>query len=315
MSIKNKNLLICLTPLQMMIASKIIDENPAIYDILCVSYNDNEKYNYYFSKISVKCKKNYRFLIKSENKLGRLYDLICMKYFVKKNIRNEYNGVFVASIDNPFIHVILSFISKKELYTFDDGTANINKDSIYYNPVVKPFIQNIFIKFIGCIYSLDRIKMESQFHYTLYNGFENVIKNTKILNLLKINDNVVGVNKISIFLGQPLADIKYVSTEQVISFMENYKIKKYFPHPRETEKFENLDYIDSKLIFEEYVQKLILSGYVVDVYTLLSTAVLNVEHKNLNVYVVVFPEMENNYLEIYNLFNKKGFTFLKNGCF
>ena len=33
----NKNLLVCLTPLQMLIASKIIEQKPASYYVLCLS--------------------------------------------------------------------------------------------------------------------------------------------------------------------------------------------------------------------------------------------------------------------------------------
>ncbi|WP_228138157.1 glycosyltransferase family 52, partial [Acinetobacter baumannii] len=120
----NKNLLICLTPLQMLIASKIVEQNPASYDVLCLSYNENEKYDYYFNQLAQKCDSSWRFLVRSKSKIYRIFDFLRFSYFLSKLSEKKYNTIYLASIDNPFFHILLSKLSKNNIATFDDGTAN-----------------------------------------------------------------------------------------------------------------------------------------------------------------------------------------------
>ncbi|WP_228138159.1 glycosyltransferase family 52, partial [Acinetobacter baumannii] len=74
-------------------------------------------------------------------------------------------------------------------------------------------------------------------------------------------------------------------------------------HPREVEKYTNFEYIDSSLIFEDYVLKLLKDGYFVEVYTVLSTAALNVASlKNVRVKVLCEKNLNINYFQFYELF-------------
>ncbi|EHU2954157.1 glycosyltransferase family 52 [Acinetobacter baumannii] len=299
----NKNLLICLTPLQMLIASKIVEQNPASYDVLCLSYNENEKYDYYFNQLAQKCDSSWRFLVRSKSKIYRIFDFLRFSYFLSKLSEKKYNTIYLASIDNPFFHILLSKLSKNNIATFDDGTANIYKGSNYYNYKKKGRVQNLTLKLLGNIYTTQKVVDGSFKHYSIYNNYSNIIGNVSFISLFEENENVVKKGRVKIFLGQPLKDIKGINAEKILNFVESLKVDYYFPHPREVEKYTNFEYIDSSLIFEDYVLKLLKDGYFVEVYTVLSTAALNVASlKNVRVKVLCEKNLNINYFQFYELF-------------
>ncbi|MGM7308406.1 glycosyltransferase family 52, partial [Acinetobacter baumannii] len=77
----------------------------------------------------------------------------------------------------------------------------------------------------------------------------------------------------------------------------------YFPHPRESKRYNGIDYIDTPLIFEDYILKLLVEGYFVELYTVLSTAALNVASlKNIEIIVLHEENLGKNYAEFYQLF-------------
>ncbi|MEW0877691.1 glycosyltransferase family 52 [Acinetobacter baumannii] len=305
----NKNLLVCLTPLQMLIASKIIDQNPASYDVLCLSYNENKKYDYYFNNISKKCDLSWKFLVRSKSKIYRIFDFFRFKFFLLTLNRNKYNNVYLASIDNPFLHILLSKLSKNNIATFDDGTANIYKESIYYNYQNKGRVQDLILALLGNIYNTQDVVSESSKHYSIYNNYSNIIENVSFISLFNQKETVVEKEKekekekVKIFLGQPFKDIKGINTEKILNFIESLKIDYYFPHPREVEKYNNFKYIDSSLIFEDYIVNILKDGYFVEVYTLLSTAALNVASlKNVRIKVLCEKDLNINYFQFYEIF-------------
>ncbi len=299
----NKNLLICLTPLQMLIASKIVEQNPASYDVLCLSYNENEKYDYYFNKLSLICENSYRFIVYSENKIYRIFDFARFKFYLFKILKNKYSKVYVASIDNPFFHLLLSVVKKDQVLTFDDGTANIYQESNYYNYPNKSAVQRLILKFLGNKYSTKRVIGESQKHFSIYKGYKNIIENTSYIPIISAADLPLSDKKIKIFLGQPIYDLKGGDVEKVLSFIKKIGVEYYFPHPRENKRYDGINYIDSPLIFEDYILKLLAEGYFVELYTVLSTAALNIASlKNVKIIVLHEENLGRNYAKFYELF-------------
>lgn len=301
----NKNLLVCLTPLQMLIALKIIEQNPAVYDVLCISYNQNEKYDYYFDKLSKMCQESYKFIIHSERKIFRIFDFLRFKFFLFHHFSNRYNTIFVASIDNPFLHLSLSHIKKKNIITFDDGSANINKDSVYYKYIEKSKMQRAVLKFLGNNYNISKIISESDLHYTIYEDSENVVKNTTFISLFSELKENLNKKKIKIFLGQPLNEIKGINIDKIFKFLLSENVKYYFPHPRERSLYKEFTYINSSLIFEDYILELLREDYYIEIYTILSTAAINVASlSNVNIYVLHQKELNLFYPRIFDLFSK-----------
>lgn len=299
----NKNLLVCLTPLQMLIASKIVEQNPTSYDVLCLSYNENEKYDYYFNELSQKCDLSWRFLVRSKSKIYRIFDFFRFNSFLSKLSDKKYNNIYLASIDNPFFHILLSKINKNNIVTFDDGTANIYKGSNYYNYNNKGKIQNFVLNSLGNIYNTKKVVKESFEHYSIYSNYSNIIDNVKFIPLFLEEKIPISHKKIKIFLGQPLGDLKGSNTKKIINFLIEIGVDYYFPHPRETEVYEEFKYIKTSLIFEDYILNLLRDGYFVEIYTVLSTAALNVASlKNIRVKVLCEKDLNINYFQFYEIF-------------
>ncbi|EHU3266298.1 glycosyltransferase family 52 [Acinetobacter baumannii] len=299
----NKNLLVCLTPLQMLIASKIVEQNPASYDVICLSYNKNEKYDYYFNKLSLVCENSYRFIVYSENKIYRFFDFVRFKFYLLKILKNKYSKIYLASIDNPFFHLLLSVVKKDQVLTFDDGTANIYQESNYYNHQNKSALQKLVLKSLGNKYSTKRVIDESIKHFSIYKGYKNIIDNTSYISIISSADLPLFDKKIKIFLGQPIHNLKGGDAEKILSFIKKIGVEYYFPHPRESKRYNGIDYIDTPLIFEDYILKLLVEGYFVELYTVLSTAALNVASlKNIEIIVLHEENLGKNYAEFYQLF-------------
>lgn len=303
--IENKTeLLICLTPLHMLIALKIMELNPSNYDVLCISYNSNAKYKYYFDKLKSKCLNSNFFLINSTNKLKRLYDLVKFKYFIKTKLKNNYSKIYLASIDNSFFHLLLSILEKELIITFDDGSANINKNSDYYQYQRKSKFQNLLLSFLGNIYTTKKIISETSIHYTIYKDFDNISKKLKFIALFDDSGLIYTCDKvIKIYLGQPFGDLHFNKNEMIFQYLKNNGIKNYFPHPREKNIYDGFDYINTPLILEDYIVGLLNENYFVEIYTVVSTAALNVVSlPNVKVNVLYLEEFKNKFGDLYRIF-------------
>lgn len=291
----------------MMIASKIIDDNPGIYDVLCFSYNDNEKYNHYFAKISKKCDVSYRYIVESQGKIGRIFEFVKYRLFINRITKINYDTVFLASVDNPFFHLLLSLLKKNEIQTFDDGTANIYKKSTYYVFPKKSVLQYGILRFLGNTYHTQQVIDASVLHHTIYEGFENITRPLKSVKLMDLNIESIPNKSIKIYLGQPLEDLNFKNEDKVFKFLKEHEVNHYFPHPREKKQFEGFTYIHTSLIFEDYVVELLNQGYYIELYTVLSSVVLNVSYLD-NVEIIVLKEktLFDKYSGFYDLFINYG---------
>ena len=98
------NLIICMTPLQMLIADRIIDKKGLKDNILFViAYSDNEKFRHYYNRLSRKCVLSYFFKINENNLLTRLFSMIRLKKIVSSLSIKNFNSCYLASIDCSYI--------------------------------------------------------------------------------------------------------------------------------------------------------------------------------------------------------------------
>ncbi|MCU4482543.1 glycosyltransferase family 52 protein [Acinetobacter ursingii] len=304
------NLIICLTPLQMLIAEKIIEKEGGNFELLCFYYNDNEKYDYYYNRLCKVCVKKNRYLVNSTNKIERFKEILKFIFFIKKNMRKKYINVYLSSIDNSFFHVLLSKIFFTNLFTFDDGSANINNRSSYFLGTNISRVQKVFLAIIGNLYTQKRIIKESKKHYTIYKNIKNIIDNTENISIFS-NESIQKKGHIeNIFLGQPSHEFVEISYSKVLDFLKSKGINKYFPHPREDEKIDGFLYVETKYIFEEYIADLLKNGVEVNVYTINSTAALNIIFlENVKVYVILNEELEENMIDFYKIYREFGVEF------
>ncbi|TCP95524.1 beta-galactosamide-alpha-2,3-sialyltransferase [Cricetibacter osteomyelitidis] len=280
------NLIIVHTPLQSLIAEKIIENNRnETFELIMIHHShsklSNQKFEYYFDRLKEKCEKSYRLCIPLFSKLKMLYMLYKMifKFYGKK-----YDTIFVSSIDMAQVQGLLSHLKFNAIESFDDGSANLMKDTFFdskhYTISLKHFIRDILI----CNrVDIKNLKSKIRKHWTIYPNYENIItapkKVIKLISLEEINHGEESdLKTIKIYLGQPVfePDInKCINlTEKVVNY---FGIENYFPHPRENYTIYGVKYINTNLIIEDYIiQKLNENPRVIfEIYSLYSSALLH----------------------------------------
>ena len=276
---QQKSLIMCVTPLQMLIAEKIIHKfKDQKFDVIVVALADNEKYRYYYKKLEkISC--NSFYYVPKDGFLGFLEYINVLK---KNGFAGKYTNCFLASIDSRHFQYIISKNKNTNLYTFDDGTANIIKNSVYYINEKIPSWKKMIWNFIGIDSYIEDIIKSSKKHYSLYENVSNIVENTEYLKLFESSKSKSeSTKKINIYLGQPLIEISDKFTEQyILKTLDNLQIDYYFPHPREKVipkgKFE---IILTPLIFEDYLIEYLAENKTVEInlYSYISSAVLNVK--------------------------------------
>lgn len=303
------NLIICLTPLQMLIAEKIIQNKNLKNNILiCLSYNDSDKSKYYYNRLSLLCKESYFFMINHSSLLKKIFSMSRLRLFLKKIKKNSFSGCYLASIDCPYIQLITSNIKYKNLYTFDDGTINLLETSPYYQDKKYSFFENVFRLLFSINDKVSKYIKKSLIHYTIFKDNRNIIDRTEFISLFDIQSlNQSTSKKITkFFLGQPLFEIK-LKKETLMKFLNQEKIDYYYPHPREIEKIEGINYVINNKIFEDYLIDYLdkNSGETLEIYTFFSTAILNVKDMSrVRVISCYHRNIDNRFKSIYELFQK-----------
>ncbi|HEN2272002.1 TPA: hypothetical protein U4Q74_001580 [Streptococcus agalactiae] len=239
---------------------------------------------------------------------NRAQEILTIIYFRFIFLRKYYDKIYIANITNVLFHTILSASTFNKIFTFDDGLANIIKSSFLY--ASRTSLKAKFFKFVFLIkYDAQRIKNESSLHYTLYKNNDNIIKNTKFISILRniTKHKDVSNNSISICIGQPLYSDDLMNIHYFNNIIHKYDIEYYFPHPRETFRIDNIIYIETQCIFEEYVVNLLKEFSEINLYTCFSSAALNViDIDGINVFIIKSAEFE----EEQSIFNEFKLTFV-----
>jgi len=263
-----RDLFLCTTPLQMVIASKIIEspeykgEKP---DLVLAALSKSDRYDYYYKNFS----NNYRLTIKLTGVKFPFYLYYIVRYFMF----HRYRRVYLASIDSSFFQLLASYISFDKIITFDDGTANISKDSIYYRDQSDFFskAKRIIFGLAGNRYSRKKFIEESLVHYTIYPDFENISDKLKYVDLIGNIDAEVDGNPevVTIILGScykqivKIDDLEGKLINEFVSYVKNIKSDQvyYIPHPRdERDLLPGIERINDHKISEEIITDLIKSG-------------------------------------------------------
>lgn len=312
--LNDRNLIICTTPLQMLIANQIVKKNKnSNFDFLLIALDSNSKYDYYFSKlVSNENVVEWSIYNYSQSKSSAqiFIDFIGFICFFNKSIykNKEYNSIYFASINSRICQYFVSRFYKSMIKTFDDGLANILTDSNYFVDD-KPKVFNSFVwRVLGVNIFSEEIREKSYKHYTIYKGVDNIcpvveyidIYSDKKSSIILKNEKIV-----KIFLGQPLIDLDKKFNEKYISnILTKYGIDFYFPHPRERYDLLDVDIIRTHLIFEDYIREFILNSNVskVELYTFCSSAAFNVSGlEQIEVKFIYDPIFKNRFPQIYNL--------------
>lgn len=306
------NLIICWTPLQMVIAEKIIDQNPnEKFYVIQMSYTQNERFGYYFNRLKNKSEKAFSFYFPPfwENDMFIYTTLVELK--LKNILFPEVKTIFLANVDKPEIHTIVSTHPNAQIKTFDDGTANLVKDSYLLSN--NGHIRKRFYKtFINPTHTPKEIRKSSKEHFTIFEGLPNIMEKegTKITYLplfdhQKLNRNQPIKDTVKILLGTAEENLKETSEKA----LENFNIKYTTLHPRQNYKLDNAITLESNLIIEDYllqeIEKNPHTQY--EVYTFFSGAALILkDFPNVKVFGIKPTSFPDDYWlsPVYELFEK-----------
>lgn len=273
-------LFVCYTNLQLVIASRIIAEkrmSPAEVEVFYISKVDNDVTRNTLNDMRLMCS-NVTF-VHMEFKYPLYFIPIFMHFFSRR-----YSSIYVASIDNIIIHFILSRVLFDCLYTFDDGSANILPNSIYYQASEQGIISFLYRRILRIRYDISSIKQASKMHYTIYDGYPNIIKDVTTIHLTssceerKINNGLMKKEyACNVFIGSVYSElfISGCNAEDYLNrcwrlLMSTGIVNIYFPHPRENSdlnisgiKKANMQYIAEKEIDEllKKYEKIFLYGF------------------------------------------------------
>lgn len=280
---KPRSLIMCVTPLQMIIAEKIIELNSdEIFDLIIIALNDNEKYNYYYSRLKKVCLNSLYYIPKPG--LNGFFNYI--KQLKENNLNISYQGLYLASIDSIHFQYIISKNSSADVHTFDDGTANIIPSSLFYLNSKPKLLKRAIWRMFGIKYNMEDLKKLSLLHYTIYEDIPNIIENKQYVPLISKNDSSEYLQKevIRFYLGQPLTDISD-SFDLFFSkkYIDKLKVDYYYPHPREKVYPEGcFQIISSPLLFEDYIINFLRDNpnTSIEVFSFTSTALLNIMSLN-----------------------------------
>lgn len=298
------NLIICWTPLQMVVAERIIDLHPKekFYTIVMNSSSKNDRFEYYSSRLAQKSERFSSFYIypQAENKYFVYTTLLELK--LKSLLFPDVKSIFLANVEKLENHTIISSFPNAQIKTFDDGTVNLIKssgllsDTEYVSGIIN---KKIYKTFINSTHSPKEVREGSVEHYTIFKDFPNVMNKKgrkmtylSLFNASQLKESSQIKDTIKIMLGTVEKDLKETSEKAV----EHFKIRYTTLHPRQTYKLDNAITLKSKLIIEDYllgeIKKNPDTQY--EIYTFFSGAALTLrEFPNVKVYAIKptsFPE-------------------------
>ncbi|MFW1923300.1 glycosyltransferase family 52 [Acinetobacter geminorum] len=315
----NKSLFICMTPLQILIARSIIISNKIMnYSFLIFYYNDNNKYKYYIDLLKREGVEVSIYKIDSKTKIERLFEIWKVKKFIKQNKLVNFYNIYVSSVDNTLIHAALQKLRFINLYTYDDGLANLYSNSSYYLDKESK-IQKIIKIFLGIRWSLGLIKDKSLKHYSIYKNRKNIIEKLAYIDLIP-SSGILKIQtkerkELKLYIGQPLYEIDSCFTRDFLkNALQKCGVEYYFPHPRESIQYEDFKYIESNLILEDFYAEL-SERYNVQLYTFFSTAVLNIKmiDPKQNSFILYNDKLRRDFKNLYKVFDGEVKSFVDIG--
>ena len=319
------NLVVCWTPLQMLIAEKIIKSHPneKFYMIVMSHSGKNEKYDYYSSILSQKSERFYSFYLEpqSQNKLFVYTSLLELK--LKSLLFPPLKTIYLAHISSPEIHTLVSTYPTVEIRTFDDGSSNLLKKSAFLNNANRistgEMSRKFYENFINSTQSVKSVRERSTEHYTIFKDLKNIMDDghrkmtyLPLFDVSKLKPSKEIKDTIKILLGSPEKEMKEVSEKAT----KHFGIKYATLHPRQRYELSNAITLQSPYIIEDYMLKEIEKNphthY--EIYTFFSGAALTMkDFPNVSVYALKPSSLPSDYwlTPIYELFQKSDIPILE----
>lgn len=327
----NRTLFICCTPFQLWLVQHIIRQKDIQdYTVVCTMRKgeNHQKFKYYYDALTNKDK--HSLFIKETKDFDpykKLSELAPVEHqALHQSIRNtqkiflplqgqKFASVYIANYEKWIFSVMLSQIHFKTIYSFDDGSRNfLSTHDIPPAPtsLIEKYKTWKAKKSLGLKYTPSNLYAKIYQHYTINASLPNAVNKPLVqINLPVPTSTLVSSQfspKIRIFVGQPgeahsISNAMYSRVEENIC--SSLAVDYYFPHPRNTATVNNINTINTPLIFEDWItqQVNLYPNTLFEIYTLFSSIALTVpQSKNTHITALdigIFPEL-------YNVFEKSG---------
>ena len=249
------NVFIVRTRLQSLIVEKIINiENKNRYILIfCYLNNKHEDDSEYYASYK-RIRKNAFFTINifCSSKISVNF----IKFTLAQLSASVTNGkVFLAVIDSYPFALSNKFFPNLEINTFDDGSYNVLKSSVYFTEtaLARKGIKNIISRIVLPKGGAKYIRNKTKCHYTVFPDLDNIVEKDRIVNLdwkwselLDSRDlDKLPIHTDTILLGTAFQDFSVIKQkelkEKIIKIIDNVGL--YIMHPREENWLE-----DSKVV-------------------------------------------------------------------
>ena len=179
------NLILCSTPLQLKIALRIIETKELSHVVLVFTgIMPNKRSSYYLAQAESLVEKIFFFDKNTQLKKSRSDYLTKMaKKLIVDYSLEDVDNIYMANLNDRFYHHLLSVLPHQALYTFDDGTENVNPFSKFYRNKRYSWLRKRFQHRNGRRFWLEEVLAETRSHYTIYKHLPNVVSNTRYIPL------------------------------------------------------------------------------------------------------------------------------------
>ncbi|MDP8033191.1 glycosyltransferase family 52 [Pasteurella atlantica] len=305
------NLIICQSPLQILIAEKIIATYPNdVFYGLMICCIENSKYQYYYQRLKSKCEKCELIYTHKPYKKWVFYKLVFKRLFKLHNL-SQVKKIFLTNTTAEIMQIYIGDAKNADIITFDDGLANINIEDNFLIRERPLRSRTKFLQYFMRIPTVKDILAKQVKHYSIYN-LPNIMGKYEKISLFETPNYEQDYNEVvNILLGQPIYENSKNGEQRNIALIEkvftNYHIDFYYPHPRENYKINQAPYINTKLIFEDWIiqqtQKYPQKQY--RLYTFFSSAAINlIDMPNIEVIALNPKDCPENFLPLYTIFKK-----------
>jgi beta-galactosamide-alpha-2,3-sialyltransferase len=268
--------------LQSLIIRQIIEKEGLRKDdckLFFYTYVQNSKYDYYYEKLSEYFSESIYFV--NEYKFPS-YAINSKKIFSQL----EYENIYFAAVHSSLVLLALSAGKHEKIYTFDDGLANIYK-GIYSHRFGLSLKKFLGLGIFGNTYTMQRIRNETQAHYTIYPNAKNYISDrlipVTIFPAERLRKGTGG--RCSVILGTVFSSaFENDEDKNVLLKISNFAKKLegdviYLPHPRSrVTEIVGCRSINSSKMSEEIVSTLYTEYSSLDFYGFCCSAQIHMAH-------------------------------------
>ncbi len=279
---------ICLTPLHIITAEKILEVEKIKSAVLLYIPDQNSKqHRYYFDRVS----KEFRFSFYCPIKKNIFYDTLqilkCLKKLnlsLKKTVKPN---IFIGNLRSIYPRLFIMSIDFSNIYTFDDGFANLLQKSFLHKD--EKFIFRCFFKLFNPSLQYANIKNNIKKHYSIFSlKYQKNNHNKVFIKLFDFDCNQPQKNKPlkKVLLSAPFFEYNLLTKKEEQSLynyiVDQFEIDCILKHPNEQtikKLSRKIDYAKTLLIAEEFISNL-TNDYRVKVYGFYSTALINIALTN-----------------------------------